>query len=268
MKRLCLILLFAAGLAGCAYAQVTPVMVRTNGTLVGRFTNVFEANLDLLRKVVVEKSNPVVSGLVATNGVTITGNSTVDGELAAKVLRIWGATTNRIVYVGTNGVLVSLAGVDPQLLLYLVGLQEPLLDSLNRLTTNSGGVGVASTNGTATGLSLLGTTTVGGPLTTGTNLASLGSGLITTTNLGNYPGAIATLTDVAITAPTIASNLAALKDAIVGPAPRLGIVLADTGADGAAGDWYWDPVSTAPESAVVTRPTGYSALTPGRWRKR
>lgn len=270
MKRiLLLLLLMPLGWGAHVLGQSSaPVMVRTNGELNGRFTNIVSANLPLFRQHLLERVNGIAGGLTVTNGFSVIGSSTFDGEVAAKIFRVWGGATNRILYTGTNGVLVSLAGVDPQLLLHLIGLTGNVQAKLNELATNSGGFGVAATNGTAQGLTLSGVSTFTGSLTTGTNLASLGSGIITTTNLGNYPGVIATLTDVAITAPTIAANLAALKDAVVSTGYRLGVVLADTGSDGAAGDWYYDPVSTAPETAIVARPTGFSALSPGRWRKR
>ncbi len=113
-----------------------------------------------------------------------------------------------------------------------------------------------------------GTLTVNGTLTTGTNILLMGSGLITTTNLGSYPGAVATVPYVDIHAPTVAPTLAALQNAVVGPFYRYAFVLNDTGGDGSAGDWYFDPDSLAADSPVVVRPTGYSTLTPGRWFKR
>ncbi|MCW5557740.1 MAG: hypothetical protein KIT22_07905 [Verrucomicrobiae bacterium] len=252
MSRILPLLILVSVLSGVALGQGTPVMVHTNNALYGRFTNFFRQNAELLNDVTIGRTNPTLVGLTVTNG-----------------LRVEGVATNRLMYVGADGVVVSLAGVDPSLLLHLIGLNDNIQAQLNLLLANGGGPGISATNGTAYNLTLSGITAVDGLLANGTNVAVFGAAVITSTNYGSYPGTVATIPYVNMRAPIVAPTLAALKEApIIYGIYLLGTVLYDTDGDGSAGDWFLDPYSTASESAVIIRPDGYSALEPGRWIKR
>ncbi|MFO1461310.1 MAG: hypothetical protein U1G08_18140 [Verrucomicrobiota bacterium] len=281
MKRFLSILplIAAVWLAPVAQAQaVQQLSVRTNGVLVAVGTNLFLANLQLLEQVVVGKTNGIAYGLQVFNGLDVTGNLVGSAEVAGYTLRIRSGATNRLTYKGTNGVLVDVPNLDPALLQHLLNLRSNVQSQIDWLSTNWNQLGMPRTNGVAVNATLV-TPIVSGDLTASNNVAIYGNvavgGLIVAPGfVASYDGIgepstyLAPIGYVDLRAPIIVQNKAALKAILGGTQQRLAVVLNDTGSDGAAGDWYYDPTSTAAESAVIARPDNLTPFDPGRWFKR
>lgn len=281
MKRILaiLLLLFVGSLPERGVAQ--PVMqlgIRTNGVLVAVGTNLFVANLQLLQQVVVGRTNGIASGLQVTNGLSLSGNLLGDGEIAGNTLRIRGGATNRLTYKGTNGVLVDVPNLDPALLQHLLNLRSNVQAQIDWLSTNWNTLGMPRTNGVAFGPTLV-SPIVSGDLTASNNVAiygnvAIGGLIVASAYVASYDGIgepstyLAPIGYVDVRAPVIVQNKAALKAILGGSQQRLAVVLDDTGSDGAAGDWFYDPTSTAAESAVIARPDNLTPFNPGRWFKR
>lgn len=281
MKRILsiLILIAWAWLPTDAHAQaVQQLSVRTNGVLVAVGTNLFLANLQLLGQVAVAKTNGVAYALQVHNGLDVYGNLVADSEVAGATFRIRTGLTNRLVFKGANGVLVDLPNLDPALLQHLLNLRSNVQTQIDWLSTNWNTLGMPRTNGVAVNATLV-SPTVSGDLTVTNNAAIYGSlavgGLIVAPGyVASYDGIgepstyLAPIGYVDVRAPVIVQNKAALKAILGGSQQRLAVVLDDTGSDGAAGDWFYDPTSTAAESAVIARPDNLTPFNPGRWFKR
>lgn len=280
MKRILsiLVLIAWACLPSRAHAQVQQLGIRTNGVLVAVGTNLFVANLQLLQQVVVGRTNGVASGLQVTNGMSLSGNLLGDGEIAGNTLRIRSGATNRLTYKGTNGVLVDVPNLDPSLLQHLLTLRSNVQSQIDWLSTNWNTLGMPRTNGVAVDATLV-RPIISGDVVASNSVTVLGSlvvgGLIVGPGfvvpydgLGEPGSYLAPLSYVDLRATAIVRDKAALKAINIYGVERLAVVLNDTGSDGAAGDWYFDPTSTAAESAVIARPDNLTPFNPGRWFKR
>lgn len=66
----------------------------------------------------------------------------------------------------------------------------------------------------------------------------------------------------------IVDNLAALLASASPPGYRAAIVLQDTSNDGASGDWFFNPTSTASATSLIKIPNDRNPVSLGRWIKR
>lgn len=118
---------------------------------------------------------------------------------------------------------------------------------------------VASLSGSASNLTLTGTN----------NLVDASSLMLLDYSMSGAPAQTAVRKDyVDFNSPLVVDNLAALLATETSPRYRIAVVLNDTSSDGAAGDWYLNPSSTASASSVVKIPDDRSSVTLGRWFKR
>lgn len=275
MKKLFLaIALFALAAVCPLQAQNSQVGVRTNGILVGIGTNLFVANVELLGQVVVKRVNGVASALVVTNGLDVYGSLIGSGEIAGWSFRRTqgsSSTTNTIAIWDGNNRATNYPGLSADVLQYLLGLTNNINAKFFQLTTNWTELGVARTNGFAVGLTLS-NTTLSGPLVsqapvvinnllTAAQIVPLYDGVGEPTSYAAPIGYV----DGAVTA--FVQNLSELAALPTSGKARMAYVFNDTGTDGAAGWWLFDPTSTAATADNIIFPDSIPALYPGRWFK-